>query len=245
VTGGTLRAAPPPVDALGALRRAPRGALKLLSEIKFRSPSAGNLSQALDAAARAVVYAEAGTRAISVLCDGPFFGGSYTHLAEARRALDESGHGQVPLLAKEFIVDRRQVQHARASGASLVLLIVRILDGRALPTLVNECRSLGMEPLVEVTDEAELERALAADATIVGVNARDLDTLTMDAARAARVLERIPEGLIALHLSGVKTPDDVRRLRESRADGALVGEALMRQDDPRPLLSSLVKASVS
>jgi indole-3-glycerol phosphate synthase len=232
-----------PIDIARALRRGAgpgaRAPLRLLAEVKQKSPSAGVLSCALSPEARAVAYAQAGASLVSVLCDAPFFDGSFEHVAAARRALDSSGL-HVPLLAKEFVVDAVQLEWARAHGADAVLLIARIVPPLLLVQLVRKARWLSLEPLVEVADEAELEAALAADARVIGVNVRDLDTLAMDTERAARVLAAIPADRVAVHLSGVRTPEDVGKLAGSRADAALVGEALMRVDDPGPLLRAMV-----
>jgi indole-3-glycerol phosphate synthase len=230
-----------PRDVLRALRR-DGGPLRLLAEVKLRSPSAGALSRALAPEARALAYAEAGAAMVSVLCDGPFFDGAWAHLDAARARLDEAGLA-VPLLAKEFVLDERQVQEARDRGADAVLLIARIVDAQALAGLADAARGEGLEPLVEVTDERELDAALRANARVVGVNARDLDTLAMDAARTARVLDAIPRGVVAVHLSGLRDPGDIARVAATRADAALIGEALMREDDPRPRLRAMVDAA--
>lgn len=228
--------------AIEALMREPGGPLRLIAEHKRKSPSAGPLSTALSPAARALRYAEGGAAMISVLCDAPFFGGSWDHVREIRAALDAAGR-PTPLLAKEFVIDERQLAEAAAAGADAALLIVRILEPAALPRLVAAARALGVEPLVEIATEDELARAVDAGAVLVGVNARDLDTLVMDADRAARVLAAIPAPCVPLYLSGMKTPDDVRRVAATRAHAALIGETLMRQDDPLPLLASLVSAT--
>jgi len=230
-----------PLDVVGALRR-DGGAFRLIAEVKLRSPSAGPLSRALAPDARALAYAEAGAAVVSVLCDGPYFDGSWDHLAAARARLDAAGHA-VPLLAKEFVLDPRQVEEARDRGADAVLLIARILDAAKLKELVRAARAESLEPLVEVVDEAELQAALATGATLIGVNARDLDTLGMDPARAARVLDAVPPALVAVHLSGIKTPHDIETVARGRADAALLGEALMRQDDPREALRAMVRAA--
>jgi indole-3-glycerol phosphate synthase len=235
------RSARVPLDGRAALRRSPEGHLRLIAEIKLRSPSAGPLSRRLDPGARAVAYAEAGASMVSVLCDGPFFDGSWQHLASARECLDASGR-QTPLLAKEFVIDERQIQEARDCGADAVLLIARIVDPARLLELARAARNEGIEPLIEVVDERELESAAAAGARVVGVNARDLDTLVMDGARAARVLASIPRDVTAVHMSGLREPHDVVAITRGRADAALVGEALMRDEDPRPRLRGLVAA---
>jgi len=230
-----------PIDVLAALRRG-RGPLRLIAEVKLRSPSAGPLSRALPPDARAEAYAASGAAMVSVLCDGPFFDGSWDHLAAARARLDAAGLA-VPLLAKDFVIDERQAEEARDRGADAVLLIARIVDRARLRELARCAREAGLEPLVEVVDEAELAAALAAGARLVGVNARDLDSLAMDAERTARVLGAIPPEVVAVHLSGVRAPADVAWLSRGRADAALVGEALMRQDDPRPALRAMVTAA--
>jgi indole-3-glycerol phosphate synthase len=191
---------------------------------------------------RALAYAEAGAALVSVLCDGPFFDGSWEHLSAARASLDAAGLA-VPLLAKEFVLDERQLAEARDRGADAVLLIARIVDAARLGELATAARAEGLEPLLEVVDEAELEAALRAGARVVGVNARDLDSLAMDAARTARVLDAVPVGVLAVHLSGLKAPADVERVARGRADAALVGEALMREDDPRAVLGTMVEAA--
>jgi indole-3-glycerol phosphate synthase len=231
-----------PIDPRSALVRARGAPLRLIAEVKQKSPSAGPLSRALDPASRALAYAESGAAMVSVLCDAPFFDGSFAHLAEARARLDAAGR-TTPLLAKEFVLAEVQLDLARAHGADAVLLIVRIVAAEELGRLVAAARARDLEPLVEVVDEAEVDTALAAGARLVGVNARDLDTLAMDAARAARVLARIPSDVVAVHLSGLTDAAAVREVARTRADAALVGEALMRRDDPRPLLVEMIAAA--
>ncbi len=229
-----------PHDVVAALDQ---GALALIAEVKRRSPSAGALSTVLSPADRAVVYARSGASMVSVLCDGPFFDGSWEHLSAARARFDDAGLA-TPLLAKEFVIDDVQIAEARARGADAVLLIARIVDRATLRRLVASARDLGVEPLVEVALDAELDAALDAGARVIGVNARDLDTLAMDPARAARVLGNVPADRVAVHLSGLKGPEDVARIAASRADAALVGEALMRLDDPSALLGAMRAAAV-
>jgi indole-3-glycerol phosphate synthase len=236
------------MDVVATLRRGAGAPLRLIAEVKLRSPSAGALSGALAPDARAVAYAEAGASMISVLCDGTFFGGSWEHLAAARVRLDagassETTPRRVPLLAKDFVVDERQIAEARDRGADAVLLIARIVERTRLIELVQAAREERIEPFVEVVDERELVAALDARARVVGVNARDLDTLHMDAARTARVLGTIPSDIVAVHLSGLRTANDVATVARERPDAALVGEALMREDDPRALLETMVMAA--
>ena len=216
------------------------GPLRLITEIKHRSPSAGALSTALGVAERALAYGSGGAAMISVLCDERFFGGAWDDVTKARRALDAAGLA-VPVLAKEFVLDKRQIDEAAARGADAVLLIARIVTPERLATLYAHATARGLEPLVEVVTDEEL--VAAAGAHVLGVNARDLDTLQMDAARPARIFAAIGKDRIALHLSGVKTGADVAAVARSGVDGALIGEALMRRDDPAPLLAELLAAT--
>jgi indole-3-glycerol phosphate synthase len=181
---------------------------------------------------------------ISVLVDRPFFGGSYEDLASCRAALDDAfGLSRPRLLCKEFVLDRIQLQMASSFGADAVLLIARLHPPERLAELAFEARSLFLEPLVEVTNEAEAYAAQAVEASLIGVNARDLDTLAMDQERAASVLAKIDPRVVRVHLSGLSRPEDVARVASGSADAALIGEALMRQDDPRPLLSAMVASA--
>ncbi len=227
----------PPARRAVDLSRAAGAPLRLIAEIKRRSPSAGALSTKLSIGERAATYERAGASMASVLCDRAFFDGAFAHLAEARAAC------ALPLLCKDFVIDEAQLDAARAYGADAVLVIVRCVAPARVRELVGAARERELEPLVEVVTEEESRVALDAGARLVGVNARDLDTLVMDAGRAARVLAALPPGIVAVHLSGLATPDDVRRVAASRADAALVGEALMRQDDPEPLLASMLASA--
>ncbi|UQA54866.1 indole-3-glycerol phosphate synthase TrpC [Polyangium aurulentum] len=227
-----------------ALRRSAGAPLRLIAEVKLRSPSAGELSSVLTPADRALRYAAAGATMISVLTDKPFFGGSYDALAACRDALDAAlGAARPRLLCKEFILHPIQLARAQDAGADAALLIARIVSPEDLALLAAEARTLGIEPFIEVATEAELDAAEAAGARLIGVNARDLDTLVMDPERAARVLARIREGVVRVHLSGLGSPEAVARVAEGPADAALIGEALMRQDDPTELLSAMVRAA--
>lgn len=220
-----------------ALRRSAGEALRFICEIKLRSPSAGPLSAQLSVTDRARCYEKYGAHVVSVLCDSEFFAGSYEHLQLARAGCE------LPLLCKEFVIDECQLDAARAYGASAVLLIVRCLQDAQLSRLLDGANERGLVPLVEVFTEGEAQRALDAGATFIGVNARDLDTLHMDVARAERVVQSLPDTVVAAHLSGLKTRQDVQRVARGRADAALVGEVLMREDDPSDTLAHLVAAA--
>jgi len=213
------------------------GPLKLITEIKRRSPSAGALSTKLGVAERARIYEQGGASMLSVLCDTDFFDGSFEHLLEAKRATS------LPMLCKEFVIDELQLDQARAYGADAVLIIVRCLSPDRVPELISAARDRELVPFVEITSEDEMRLALGAGADLVGVNSRDLDTLAMDGARAQRVLEALPDGVVRVHLSGVVGESDVAAIAGSHADAVLLGEALMRLDDPGPLLSRLLAAA--
>ena len=235
-----LRSAPLPrpldLRPIG-LTRQPGEPLRLIAEIKRRSPSAGQLSIELGIADRARRYEAAGAAMISVLTDREFFDGSFEHLRTAREAT------RIPILCKDFVIDEVQLDAARAWGADAVLLIVRCLEPSQVKVLSVAARARGLEPFVEVLTEAEAELAVDAGARLIGVNARDLDTLEIDPERAKRVLEALPSEVVAAHLSGLRRPEDVAEVRKTRADAALVGEALMRLADPYPLLSQMVDAA--
>lgn len=206
-----------------------RGRLALIAEVKRRSPSQGTIRADLDPVAHAVAYAAAGAIAISVLTDGPFFGGSLADLyAVAARV-------RAPLLRKDFILDELQVAEARAAGASAVLLIVRALSPARLGDLARAARDWGLATLVEVHDQRELEIALDADAPVIGVNSRNLDTFEIDVAAAWALISRIPAGRIAVAESGMATEADVRRAADAGADAVLIGTALSAAPDPSAL----------
>jgi indole-3-glycerol phosphate synthase len=227
----------PPAPRPVALARGNGEPLRLIAEIKFRSPSAGALSSVLGVAERAAAYERAGASMVSVLTDARFFGGAWENLALARESTS------LPLLCKEFVVDELQLDAARSYGADAVLIIVRCVPRERVRALVDGARARELEPFVEITNDDEARVALDAGATLVGVNARDLDTLVMDTERAARTLGGLPSGVTRVHLSGLAKPIDVERVRNTGADAALVGETLMRADDPEPLLRSLVAAA--
>lgn len=228
--------APPPLRPL-RLKRAAGAPLALITEIKRRSPSAGPLSTALSVAARARAYERAGASMLSVLCDRQYFDGEYTHLAEARSATT------LPILCKEFVLDEAQLDAARAFGADAVLLIVRCLTPPQLARLLAAAAERGLAVLTEIHAPQEAQVALDAGAQIIGVNARDLDTLQLDSARAERVLAELPAHVTRVHLSGIKDEAQVQQCARSTIDAALMGEVLMRQADPEPLLSRLAAAA--
>lgn len=228
-----LRDAPPVRSLYAAL--SPRGGpMRVIAEVKRSSPSLGVLREGVDAVALASRYAEAGAAAISVLTDGPGFGGSLADLRAVRRAVP------VPVLRKDFVLDRYQLLEARAAGADAVLLLVVALGQEGVRRLLGEAAELGLEALVECHAAPELDEALAAGARVVGVNNRDLASFHVDLAVSEAMLPRLPDGVRGVAESGVKGPAEARRLRASAgAANLLVGEALVKAEDPGALLRAL------
>lgn len=214
---------PEPRDPMPAFR-AP--GVSVIAEIKRTSPSKGDLSDIVDPAGLARAYAEGGAAAISVLTEQRRFKGSLGDLRTVRAAVE------TPLLRKDFVVTEYQLVEAREAGADLVLLIVAALPGDELSRLYDAARALGLTVLVEVHDEAETERALAIGAELVGVNARNLKTLQVDPDTFARLAAGIPDSVVKVAESGIRSPADVERHAGEGADVVLVGEALVTGDDP-------------
>jgi indole-3-glycerol phosphate synthase len=208
----------------------------VIAEVKRASPSKGALAAIADPAALASDYEAGGAKIISVLTEQRRFGGSIDDLAAVREAV------QVPVLRKDFIVSSYQLWEARAYGADLVLLIVAALEQNALISLVERAQSIGLVPLVEVHTLAELERALAAGATLLGVNARNLATLQVDRGIFAQLVPHIPDGIIKIAESGVRGPHDLLAYAAAGADAVLVGESLVTGKDPRSAVADLVTA---
>ena len=214
----------PPRDFRAALAR--QGEVSLIAECKRRSPGAGPIRPDLDPGALTRGYEAAGASAISVLTDREYFGGSLADLASVRAAV------KLPVLRKDFTLDTLHVIEARGGGADAVLLIVRILDDESLARLHTAVTALGMSALVEVHDERELERALAVGADLIGINNRDLATFTTDLETSRRLLADVPDDVVVVSESGIRTRSDVERLGDSGIDAILVGEALLAAADP-------------
>jgi indole-3-glycerol phosphate synthase len=207
--------------------------LAVISEIKRRSPSKGDLNPDLDPAWMAKVYAAGGASCLSVLTDSEFFGGSTADLQAARAACE------LPVLRKDFTVSAFDVADARLMGADCVLLIAAAMRPCLLADLHALAVELGLDVLVEVHDQAEIETALKADATMIGVNQRDLFTFEVDHARAVRLAKVIPDGVVKVAESGVRGADDARKLRDAGYDAILVGETLVTAADPRTAVAEL------
>ena len=227
------RAASPAVDVLRVLRS---GRMHVIAEVKRSSPSKGALAAIADPAMLAADYEAGGASVISVLTEERRFGGSLADLDAVRARVD------IPLLRKDFIVDPYQVWESRAHGADLVLLIVAALAQEVLVGLRERVESLGMQALVEVHDEDELDRAVTAGARIIGINNRNLRTLDVDRSTFARLSPGVPQGVVRVAESGVRGPLDVMSFVEAGADAVLVGEALVTGASPREAVAELVAA---
>jgi indole-3-glycerol phosphate synthase len=230
------RKAPPARDFAAALSRE---GLNIIAELKKASPSVGMIRTEYVPGALASELERAGAAALSVLTEEEFFSGSLADLKEARKA------AQIPVLRKDFMVDPWQVWEARAAGADSFLLIAAILGDRDLGELLELGRSLGMEPLVEVHSPEELDRVLRAGARILGVNNRDLRNFQVRLETSLELVERIPGDCIAVSESGLRTRDDLARLRAAGFDAFLIGEHLMKSSSPAQALGGLLGAPES
>jgi len=224
------------VPALDADTRLRQAGVAVIAEVKRSSPSAGAIADIADPASLAADYERGGASVISVLTESRRFGGSLDDLVSVRGAVD------VPVLRKDFIVTSYQVWEARAYGADVVLLIVAALEQNALVSLIERTESLGMSALVEVHDAEEARRAVDAGARIIGVNARDLRTLDVDRETFARIAPMLPEAAVKVAESGVRGPHDVLAYAAAGADAVLVGEGLVKQNNPRQAVADLVAA---
>ncbi|ERL50310.1 indole-3-glycerol phosphate synthase TrpC [Halomonas huangheensis] len=205
----------------------------VIAEIKKASPSKGLIREDFQPAEIASQYQQGGAACLSVLTDADFFQGHEDFLIQARDACN------LPVIRKDFIVDGYQVSEARAIGADCILLIVAALEDQQMKDLHQQATQLGMDVLVEVHDALELERALALDLSLIGINNRDLHTFNTRLETTLELLPRVPAGVTVITESGINTRDDVLRMREHDVHGFLVGEAFMRQDDPGEGLRSL------
>ena len=218
-----LADAPPVRDYFTPL--AARGPIQLIAEVKKASPSAGVIRADFDPVAIARIYEAHGAACISCLTDEPHFQGSLTYLEQIRSTVG------LPVLRKDFILDTYQIVEARAAGADAVLLIAECLDDCNLRKLFNATCELGMTPPMELYEPDNLQRVFEAGATLIGVNNRNLHTFEVDLNHTIRMRERVPDECVLVSESGIKTPDDVRRLEAAGVDAILVGESLMREPD--------------
>jgi indole-3-glycerol phosphate synthase len=229
---GRLSIAPAPRDFFAAL--AAPGPVRLIAEFKRKSPSAGEIRPGATIEEVVSGYAAAGASCLSILTDAIGFGGSLVDLEAARIAVP------LPVLRKEFVIDRYQVLEARAHGADAVLLIAECLDDCLLRSLYREILDFGMTPLVELHDEENLPRVLDLGATLVGINNRNLKTMTTDLDTVLRLSERMPDEVLVVAESGIKTRADVERLEAAGIAAMLVGESLLKQADPGRAAAALL-----
>jgi indole-3-glycerol phosphate synthase len=208
--------------------------ISLIAEMKRASPSRGPIRPGASVTEIVRAYQEAGARAVSVLTEPNHFGGSLDDLVEARAACD------LPLLRKDFLVDEYQLLEARAAGADAVLLIVAALEPDRLNALIGGASDLGMDSLVEVHDEREIETAIDCGAEVLGINNRDLHSLEVDLGTTFRLLPDVPAGTVVVAESGITRPRHVEELEEAGVDAILVGEALMRAEDPGRAIRELL-----
>ncbi len=223
---------PPAKDFVGSIQGG--DGVAIIAEIKRRSPGAGEIRTDLDPLRLGPMYEMGGAAALSVLTDAEYFGGSLGDLAEVR------GLVKIPVLRKDFVIDESQVYEARGAGADAILLIVSILDDERLRSLRTLAEELGMSVLVEAHDGAEVERGLAAGARLLGINNRNLRTLETRIDVTLSLAAQVPPSVVLVSESGIHTPADVRNVGESGADAVLVGESLLRQEDPGAGVTALL-----
>jgi indole-3-glycerol phosphate synthase len=229
------RAAPAPRGFREALADAP--GVAVIAEVKKASPSAGLIREDFDPVGIARAYEAGGAACVSVLTDRRFFQGEPDYLPRIRAAVG------LPLLRKDFLLDEAQILESRVLGADACLLIVAALRPARLERLAAGARDLGMGVLVEVHDERDLDVAVTAGADLIGINNRDLRTFQVDLATCERLAPRVPEGVLVVGESGIKGPDDVRRLAECGVKAVLIGETLMRADDVQAATGALAEAA--
>lgn len=227
-------AMPPVRDFAAALRRPAGAPVRLLAEIKAASPSEGQIRGDFDPKEIAGMFERAGCAAISVLTETNYFGGSDDHLRDARASVS------LPTLRKDFTITEYQIWESRVLGADAILLMTQVLDSETLSAFLKRTHALGMTALVEAHSEAELERALATGARVIGINNRDFNTLTTDIATTERLRDRVPRDRILISQSGLNGPDDVERLARIGVDAVQVGTSIMRQDDIAGFLRRLM-----
>ncbi|ORX97335.1 N-anthranilate isomerase [Basidiobolus meristosporus CBS 931.73] len=235
--------APPLIDLVSRLRQGPRKPA-VMAEIKRASPSKGDINVDAIAAEQALLYAEAGAAVISVLTEPKWFKGSLQDLRQARESISRLPN-RPAILRKDFIIDTYQIMEARLEGADTVLLIVAMLEDEKLQELMRFSRSLGMEPLVEVNNAAEMKKALEFGAKVIGVNNRNLHTFDVDMENTSRLAEMVPEDVILAALSGITGPQDVAKYIEQGVGAVLIGEALMRSQDKKKFIHDLTQAEAS
>lgn len=219
-------------DFVGALRSTPMG---LIAEVKRKSPSAGLIREPFSPSGIAKGYEANGASAVSCLMDHKYFGGGDADFSEVRNAIE------IPMLYKEFVVDSWQITHAKTMGASAVLLIVGALTDTELSGFIKEIQALELQPLVEVHDREEMQRAIDAGSDCIGINNRNLKTFVTTLDTTFELAQMAPDGCTLVSESGIKTSDDVVPLKEAGAHAILVGECLLREEDPGLAAAALLR----
>jgi indole-3-glycerol phosphate synthase len=237
-----LRDRLPPTEPAGRLERALRrggeaGAIRMLCEVKRASPSRGMLNERVDPVATAKLYQAGGAAAVSLVTEPDHFRGDPQWVNRVRPEVT------IPILMKDFVVDSWQILDAAARGADSVLLLAALLSETEIQRYVTEARLLGLDALVEVHDETELNHAIKAGATLVGINNRSLRTFEVDLGTSLKLLPSLPEYVTAVAESGLSRPEDLARLRASRCDAVLMGEVFMTSTDPQATLAQLAAAA--
>lgn len=224
-----------PVRDLKSVLSSP-GRINLIAEIKFASPSAGNIAEYVDPISIAEVYEKAGAKAISLLTDKKFFKGDLKNLPRVKKAVN------LPVLRKDFIIDEIQLLETSRYGADAALLIVRILSKEQLRHLITVCREFNLAPLVEVHNKDDLEKAIECEADIIGINNRDLDTFEIDLSTTIDLAPLVPDEFVLVSESGIKSGSDIMKLKSAGINAILVGSSLMSSDDPGGQVRQLLKA---
>ncbi len=215
-----------------------RKTLSVIAEIKRKSPSAGSIAPEVSAVDQATLYARAGADAVSVLTDEKYFSGTLDDLVEVTGRIGR-GPNAIPCLRKDFFLHPIQVVQAARAGASAILIIVRMLDQNEIRALYRAASLADLDAIFEIHTEADLERALSANAKIVGVNNRNLATFSTDLAVSENLIPKIPPSLIAIAESGISTLEDVRRVKAAGAHATLIGQALMQHEDPQSFIEQI------
>lgn len=205
----------------------------VIAEVKFASPSGGDMGSSRDLLKRVKEYESAGADAISVITEWHFFKGSVDFIGKVKEAV------KLPVLQKDFVIDEYQIYEAAREGADALLLIARLVDEKTLKQFVKLCLKEGIEPVVEIYSEEDLEKAVGTVTRFIAVNARDLDTFGVDVERACRLMKKIPEKFVRLGFSGIQTAGEARKYREAGARGVLIGTSLMKAENAADFLTSL------
>ncbi|MDP6685475.1 MAG: indole-3-glycerol phosphate synthase TrpC [Candidatus Omnitrophota bacterium] len=200
--------------------------VNLIAEIKWKSPSKKKgFRKKHDASLLAGIYAQRGAKAISIVTDHKFFGGKLEHIKEVRKYVN------LPVLRKDFIIDEYQVYQSRYAGADAILLIARILSVEQMKSFIHLANRIGMACVVEIHNEADLDKAIASEAKIVGINNRDLDTFKVDLAATFKLAQRLPKGIVKISESGIKTNEDIKKLKKLGVNAVLIGESFLEAKD--------------